>query len=37
MDLRLEAAAASELAENFAGDPTFRVPQVDWQRTGRTV
>jgi ubiquinone biosynthesis protein len=37
MDLRFEAAAASELAENFAGDPTFRVPQVDWLRTGRTV
>src|SRR4029077_13438859 len=37
MDLRFEAAAASELAENFAGDPGFRVPQVDWQRTGRSV
>jgi len=37
MDLRLEAAAASELAENFAGDATFRVPAVDWQRTGRRV
>jgi ubiquinone biosynthesis protein len=37
MDLRFEAAAASELAENFAGDPGFRVPAVDWQRTGRTV
>jgi ubiquinone biosynthesis protein len=37
MDLRLEAAAASELAENFAGDPSFRVPRVDWLRTGRTV
>lgn len=37
MDLRFEAAAASELAENFAGDPTFRVPRIDWQRTGRTV
>ena len=37
MDLRFEAAAASELAENFAGDPTFRVPRVDWRRTGRTV
>jgi ubiquinone biosynthesis protein len=37
MDLRFEAAAASELAENFAGDPSFRVPRVDWQRTGRTV
>lgn len=37
MDLRFEAAAASELAENFAGDPDFRVPQVLWSRTGRTV
>ena len=37
MDLRFEAAAACELAENFAGDPSFRVPQVDWLRTGRTV
>ena len=37
MDLRFEAAAASELAENFAGDPDFRVAAVDWRRTGRTV
>ena len=37
MDLRLEAAAATELGENFAGDPNFRVPRVDWLRTGRTV
>jgi ubiquinone biosynthesis protein len=37
MDLRLEAAAAAELSENFAGDPDFRVPRVDWLRTGRTV
>ncbi len=37
MDLRLEAAAASELAENFADDPGLRVPKVDWQRTGRRV
>ncbi len=37
MDLRFEAAAASELAENFAGDPSFRVPRIDWQRTGRRV
>jgi ubiquinone biosynthesis protein len=37
MDLRFEAAAASELAENFAGDTNFRVPSVDWRRTGRTV
>lgn len=37
IDLRFEAAAASELAENFAGDPGFRVPRVDWRRTGRSV
>ena len=37
MDLRLEAAAASELAENFAGDESFGVPEVDWERTGRRV
>ena len=37
MDLRLEAAAASELAENFAGDPDFRVPEVDWPRTAQRV
>ncbi|MCC6467144.1 MAG: 2-polyprenylphenol 6-hydroxylase [Alphaproteobacteria bacterium] len=37
MDLRFEAAAASELAENFRGDPGFRVPEVDWRRTARRV
>ena len=37
MDLRFEAAAASELADNFAGDDTFRVPRVDWTLTGRRV
>jgi ubiquinone biosynthesis protein len=37
IDLRFEAAAASELAENFAGDPGFHVPRVDWRRTGRGV
>ena len=37
MDLRLEAAALSEIAENTAGDPGFRVPSVDWERTGRDV
>jgi ubiquinone biosynthesis protein len=37
IDLRFEAAAASELAENFAGDLGFRVPRVDWRRTGRGV
>ncbi|HYM72908.1 MAG TPA: 2-polyprenylphenol 6-hydroxylase [Stellaceae bacterium] len=37
MDLRFEAAAACELAENFAGDPGFHVPGIDWRRTGRAV
>jgi ubiquinone biosynthesis protein len=37
MDLRFEAAAASELRENFADDPAFRVPQVDWRRTSGRV
>ncbi|HIJ92926.1 MAG TPA: 2-polyprenylphenol 6-hydroxylase [Rhodospirillales bacterium] len=37
MDLRFEAAAACELAENFAADDSFRVPQVDWVLTARRV
>jgi ubiquinone biosynthesis protein len=37
MDLRLEAAALSELGENTKDDPGFRVPWVDWERTGRDV
>ncbi len=37
MDLRLEAAALSEMAENTAGDPGFRVPEVDWRFTAKTV
>ena len=37
MDLRLEAAALSEIAENTKNDPGFRVPTVDWARTGRDV
>ncbi|MBL0371781.1 2-polyprenylphenol 6-hydroxylase [Rhizobium sp. KVB221] len=37
MDLRLEAAALSELGENTSGDVGFRVPTVDWERTGRDV
>ena len=37
MDLRFEAAAAAELASNFADDPWFHVPAVDWTRTGRRV
>ncbi|MGH6943687.1 MAG: 2-polyprenylphenol 6-hydroxylase [Geminicoccaceae bacterium] len=37
MDLRLEAAAASELAERCGTDDGFRVPKVDWRRTARRV
>ena len=37
MDLRLEGAALSELGENTGDDPGFRVPAVDWERTGRDV
>jgi ubiquinone biosynthesis protein len=37
MDLRFEAAAAAEMAENFAGDSTFQIPAVDWSRTARRV
>ncbi len=37
MDLRLEAAAISEMAENIANDPDFKVPTVDWSRTSQRV
>jgi ubiquinone biosynthesis protein len=37
MDLRLEAAAMSEMAENTRDDPDFRVPVVDWDRTTHNV
>lgn len=37
MDLRLEAAALSELAQNTEAEEDFRVPAVDWDRTGREV
>ncbi len=37
MDFRLEAAAASEFAENIAGDPDFLIPGVDWDRTTKDV
>jgi ubiquinone biosynthesis protein len=37
MDLRLEAAALSEMAENTKDDPDFRVPAVDWNRTAHDV
>jgi ubiquinone biosynthesis protein len=37
LDLRMEAAAASELAERTGADEGFRVPAVDWQRTAARV
>lgn len=37
MDLRLEAAALSEMAEASANDPGFRVPRVEWDLTARDV
>jgi ubiquinone biosynthesis protein len=37
MDFRLEAAAASEFAENTHGDDDFLVPKVDWDRCAREV
>ncbi len=37
LDLRMEAAAASELAERSAREEEFRVPAVDWQRTSARV
>jgi ubiquinone biosynthesis protein len=37
LDLRMEAAAASELADNTKNDSDFRVPSVDWDRTAGRV
>ncbi len=37
MDLRLEAAALSEMAENTRNDAGFRVPAVNWDLTARDV
>ncbi len=37
MDLRLEAAALSELAQNTAKDADFRVPKPDWELTARDI
>ena len=37
MDLRMEAAAISEMAENTRGDPGIRLPAVDWRLTARRV
>jgi ubiquinone biosynthesis protein len=37
LDLRMEAAAASELYERTRGEEQFRVPHIDWARTGANV
>lgn len=37
MDLRLEAAALSEMAEATADDEGFRIPKVEWELTARDV
>jgi ubiquinone biosynthesis protein len=37
MDLRLEAAALSELADNTKEDADFRVPKPEWELTERDV
>jgi ubiquinone biosynthesis protein len=37
MDLRMEAAAISEMAENTSEDEDFRVPGIDWTRNSRRV
>jgi ubiquinone biosynthesis protein len=37
LDLRMEAAAASELYERTRGETEFRVPHIDWSRTAANV
>ena len=37
LDLRREAASASELAEAMVAEPGFVVPAIDWSRTARRV
>ncbi len=37
LDLRREAASASELAEAMTAEPGFHIPTIDWRRTARTV
>ncbi|NNM76005.1 2-polyprenylphenol 6-hydroxylase [Sphingomonas sp. ID1715] len=37
LDLRREAASASELAEGMAAEPGYCVPSIDWARTARRV
>ena len=37
LDLRREAASASELAEAVQGEPDFIVPGIDWTRSSRRI
>jgi len=37
LDLRMEAAAAGELADNFKNRQGFKVPAIDWARTTQRV
>lgn len=37
LDLRREAASASELADAMSGEEGYIVPAIDWKRTGRRV
>jgi ubiquinone biosynthesis protein len=37
LDLRREAASASELSEAMEAEPDFTIPAIDWSRTSRRV
>jgi len=37
MDLRFEAAASAELAENFEGDASLHIPAIKWPLTSKRV
>ena len=37
MDLRMEAAAASEMKKNMRHDKRFFIPSIDWARTAQNV
>jgi ubiquinone biosynthesis protein len=37
LDLRREAASASELAEQMHAFPGYRIPAIDWDRTNGRV
>lgn len=37
MDLRMEAAAISEMAANTKNDERFRLPEIIWQRTSKRI